>query len=435
MSHVFHNLYRSRLCRGRFRDRPRPILVNNWEATYFDFNRDKILTLADQASELGVEMLVLDDGWFGERNNDGSSLGDWTVNLGKLPLGLGELAQSVKAKGLMFGLWFEPEMVSPKSKLYENHPDWCLHIPGRARTVARNQLVLDLTRPEVRDYIVDSVSRLLRTAPIDYVKWDMNRHHTEVGSTHLRPERQKEVPHRYILGLYEILERITSAFPHVLFESCSGGGGRFDPGMLYYMPQTWTSDNTDAASRLRIQYGTSLAYPPVTMGSHVSAVPNHQVQRTTDMRFRGEVAMAGNLGYELDFGKLSRSEKEEATRQIELYKRIRAIVQFGEFYRLRSPFEGNTTAWIFIARDGSEAWTCYYRILAEANAQVESLKLEGLDPDSVYRVSNLDGLVGGDQLLYSGLPVELPDGDFQSMSWLIQRVDPVKSVRESSKRP
>jgi alpha-galactosidase len=274
----------------------------------------------------------------------------------------------------------------------------------------------------VRRYIIDAVSAILRSAPISYVKWDMNRHMTEVGSSALPPARQKESYHRYILGLYEVMGEITSAFPEVLFESCSGGGGRFDPGILAYMPQTWTSDNTDAVSRLKIQYGTSLVYPPVTMGSHVTAVPNHQLGRTTPLVFRGDVAMAGNLGYELDLGALSASEKAEVARQAAFYKSVRALVQFGDFHRILSPFEGEAAAWIFVARDKSEAWAVYYRSFAEPNPPIPLLRLKGLDPDAAYRVSQTGKVYGGDELMLAGLRVLLEPGDFRSCSWRLTKI-------------
>ena len=309
MSHIYHNLYGKRLARGEHRDKVRPILINNWEATYFDFNETSIKNIAKEASNLGMELFVLDDGWFGKRNNDDCSLGDWFVNEDKIKGGLGKLSKEINDMGLQFGLWFEPEMVCPVSELYEKHPDWCIHIPGRTRSEARMQLILDLSRDDVCDYIIETLSKVLSSASISYVKWDMNRNMTEIGSAKLPPERQRELPHRYMLGLYRIMEELTTAFPHILFESCSGGGGRFDPGMLYYMPQTWTSDNTDAIERLKIQYGTSLVYPNVSMGCHVSAIPNHQVHRMTPLNTRGVVAMSGNFGYELDITKLSYEEK------------------------------------------------------------------------------------------------------------------------------
>lgn len=417
MSKIYHQLYRTRLARGVYRDRERPILINNWEATYFDFNEEKILRLAKTAAELGIELFVLDDGWFGKRDNDRSSLGDWFVNKQKLPNGLEGLAKNINQMGMQFGLWIEPEMVSVDSELYRNHPDWCLHVPNRPRSEGRNQLVLDYSRKEVCDYIIQVVSDVLASAPISYVKWDMNRHMTEIGSAALPPERQRETAHRYMLGLYRVMEEITSRFPHILFESCSGGGGRFDPGMLYYMPQTWTSDNTDAVSRLKIQYGTSLVYPISAMGAHVSAVPNHQVHRITSLEMRGHVAMSGNFGYELDLTKLSEEEKAIVKQQVAFYKDIRRLVQFGTFYRILSPFEGNETAWMFVAEDKSEAFVAYFRVLAEANAPLSFLRLKGLDPNKDYEITGSGEVYGGDELMYVGLNVPERRGDFISVIW------------------
>jgi len=422
MSRTYHKLYRTRLCRGRFRDQVRPVLINNWEATYFDFTADKIENIARTGQELGIELFVLDDGWFGKRNNDRSSLGDWFVNASKLPLGLENLVERVRKLDMQFGLWFEPEMISPDSDLYRAHPDWCLHVAHRNRTEARNQLILDLSRQEVCDYIVKVVSDILESAPITYVKWDMNRHMTEIGSAGLPPERQRETAHRYMLGLYRVLEEITTAFPHVLFESCSGGGGRFDPGMLYYMPQTWTSDNTDAVTRLSIQYGTSIVYPICTMGAHVSAVPNHQVQRMTTLAMRGHVAMSGNFGYELDLTKFNDQEKEIVQGQVAFYKDIRHLIQFGDFYRLRSPFEGNETAWMFVSEDQREAFVAYFNVLAEPNEPLRTIRLKGLNPDFDYEVTDASKMYGGDQLMYFGMPLPLLYGDFQSIVWRLNVV-------------
>ncbi len=414
MSRTYQRLYRTRLCRGQFRDQERPILVNNWEATYFDFNADKIEAIAKAGSELGIELFVLDDGWFGRRDRDNSSLGDWFEDRRKLPDGLADLARRVKDTGLQFGLWFEPEMVSPDSDLYRAHPDWCLHVPDRRRTEARDQLILDMSRSDVRQYLYERLSTIFSTVPITYVKWDMNRNMTEIGSAVSPAERQGEVAHRYMLGLYELLERLTSEFPHILFESCSGGGGRFDPGMLYYMPQTWTSDDTDAAERLKIQYGTSIVYPVSTMGAHVSAVPNHQVERTTPLTFRGDVAMSGNFGYELDLTRFTEEEKETAKRQIAIYKEIRGLVQQGDLYRLQSPFEGNETAWMFVRPDQNEALLFYFRVLAEPNGPLRSVKLQGLDPAKDYEVVGSGEVYGGDRLMNAGLSMASVRGDFSS---------------------
>jgi len=416
LSRTFHELLGRRVARGPWRDRERPVLINNWEATYFDFDADRLLALADEAARVGVELFVLDDGWFGHRDNDKTSLGDWTVDRRKLPAGLDDLGSRLLDRGLTFGLWFEPEMVSVDSALYRAHPDWCLHTVDRTRSEGRNQLVLDLSRRDVQDHLVATLSKVLREAPISYVKWDMNRHQTEAGSALLPADRQGETQHRYMLGLYSVMERITSAFPAVLFESCSGGGGRFDPGILFYMPQAWTSDNTDAISRLEIQYGTSLVYPPSSMGAHVSAVPNHQVNRNTPLRTRYDVARTGAFGYELDLTKLSAEEKDEIEGQIREFKADRRLFQFGDFYRLCSPFEGNETAWMSVSPDKRDAVVTFVRTLSQANAPQTVLKLDGLDPGCTYNIDGRDGQWGGDELMGWGL--RLPDlwGDFLSLN-------------------
>ncbi|WP_371915975.1 alpha-galactosidase [Paenibacillus sp. P3E] len=414
MSRTYHRLYRTRLSRGEYRDKERPILVNNWEATYFDFNTDKLEAIAAEGAKLGIELFVLDDGWFGKRDADNSSLGDWVEDLRKLPGGLSDLAARVNGHGLKFGLWVEPEMISPDSDLYRSHPDWCLHVPGRRRSELRWQLVLDYTREEVREYIFESLSRIFSSVPVAYIKWDMNRCLTEIGSAQLPPERQGETAHRYVLGLYELLERLTSAYTHILFESCCSGGGRFDPGMLYYMPQTWTSDDTDAVERLKIQYGTSLVYPVSSMGAHVSAVPNHQVGRITPLSFRGDVAMSGNFGYELDLTKFTPEEKELVKVQVANYKGIRSLVQQGNLYRLQSPFEGNETAWMFVSDDQREALVYYFRVLAEPHPPRRSLLLSGLNPELDYRLADSGEVYGGDRLMQAGLALPEIQRDFVS---------------------
>ena len=416
MSRTFHQLLGQRVARGPWRDRERPVLINNWEATYFGFNADRLLALADEASKIGIELFVLDDGWFGHRDNDKSSLGDWVVDRKKLPAGLDDLGSRLLDRGMTFGLWFEPEMVSVDSDLYRAHPDWCLHVPGRTRSEGRNQLVLDLGRPDVQDHLVTAVTKVLHEAPITYVKWDMNRHQTEAGSALLPPERQGEAQHRYMLGLYSVMGRITSAFPAVLFESCSGGGGRFDPGILYYMPQAWTSDNTDAICRLGIQYGTSLVYPPSSMGAHVSAVPNHQVHRLTPLRTRYDVARTGAFGYELDLIKLTQEEKEEMKAQVAEFKRDRALLQFGDFYRLLSPFEGNESAWMSVSADKSQAVVTFVRVLAQPNAPQTVLKLAGLEADRLYSIDGLPGSWTGVELMGWGLRLPHLSGDYASLS-------------------
>jgi alpha-galactosidase len=422
MSRTYHELYRTRLCRGTFRDLIRPILINNWEATYMKFTEEKLIEIANAAKEVGIELFVLDDGWFGKRDNAKSSLGDWVVNKQKLPKGLADLAKRIRKMGMEFGLWFEPEMVSVDSELYRKHPDWCLHVPNRRRSEGRNQLVLDLSRKEICNYIIAAVSNVLQSAPITYVKWDMNRHLTEIGSEALASEQQRETAHRYILGLYQVMEQITAKFPYILFESCSGGGGRFDPGMLYYMPQVWTSDNTDAVSRLKIQYGTSIVYPAITMGAHVSAVPNHQVKRITSLEMRKNVAMFGNFGYELDLTKLTEKEKEEIKKQIHFYKDIRHIIQFGRFFRLLDPFIGNEAAWLFVTEDQSEVITGYYQTLAQPNPPLGCLKLKGLNPNFLYKETKTGDIYGGDELMYKGIAIPQLKGDFTSVIWNFKRI-------------
>lgn len=424
MSQTYHTLYRTRLARGVWRDRERPNLINNWEATYFNFNEEKLLALGREAKELGIELLVLDDGWFGHRDADNSSLGDWVVDHRKLPQGLGHLAEDIEKLGLKFGLWFEPEMISKDSDLYRQHPDWLIHVPNRELSHGRNQFVLDYSRPEVREAIYAMLVAILENAPISYVKWDMNRNMTEIGSATLPPERQKETAHRYMLGLYDLLERITQRFPNILFESCASGGGRFDPGMLYYMPQTWTSDDSDAIERLKIQYGTSFVYPLSAMGAHVSAVPNHQVWRVTPLNTRANVAFFGVFGYELDLERLTPEEKEAIKSYNQFYKANRQLFQQGTFYRLTSPFEQNYTCWMVVAADQREAIVGYYNMLAVPNPTFLFVKLQGLRPDLQYKVQDSGTVFYGDQLLYAGfpLPIEGNKGDFVSYLWKLQAV-------------
>ena len=422
MSRIYHKLYRTRLARGVWRDRPRPVLINNWEGTYFDFTEDKLFRIARDGHDLGIELFVMDDGWFGRRNSDNCSLGDWTANPEKLPRGLAGLSERIHGLDMLFGIWMEPEMISPDSDLYRAHPDWCLHVQGRTRTEERNQLILDLTRKEVRDYVTNAVSAVLQESRADYLKWDMNRNMTEYFSPALPPERRMETQHRYMLGLYEILGNITGSFPEVLFESCSGGGGRFDPGLLYYMPQAWTSDNTDAISRLGIQYGTSLVYPAIAMGAHVSAVPNHQCRRTTSMQMRGDVALCGgSFGFELDVTALSEEEKNQARAVIARAKQLRSLVQQGIFSRLLSPFEGNYAAWQFVREDGKQALLCIYRILSTANMPPVRVRMTGLDPSAVYR-DETGKLYSGAALMVHGFSAQIA-GDFGSIVVLLEKAE------------
>ncbi|AKP75446.1 Alpha-galactosidase [Priestia megaterium Q3] len=432
LSQEYHELYRKRLARGKWRDLERPVLINNWEATYFDFNEEKIVHIAKEAQKLGVELFVLDDGWFGKRNDDTTSLGDWFVDENKLPGGMKSLAQKVTDLGMDFGLWFEPEMISKQSNLYEKHPDWLIHVPNRHQSHGRNQYVLDFSREEVVNYIYERMEAILSEAPISYIKWDMNRNITEIGSVGLPANRQFEVVHRYILGVYDLYERLTKKFPDILFESCASGGARFDPGMLYYAPQAWTSDNTDAIERLKIQYGTSFAYPISSMGAHVSAVPNHQVRRVTSLETRGDVAYFGAFGYELDVTLMTEGEKETVKKQIQYYKKYRSLIQNGRFYRLKSPFEqdGNVTSWMVVSSDQKQAIIGYYQVLARSNPSYERIELKGLHPDYEYTVMETDQTAYGDELMYAGIALthEYPgveaydkkSGDFVSVIYTLQ---------------
>lgn len=421
MSRTYHKLYRKRMCRGNYRDAERPVLINNWEATYFDFNEEKILNIASKAKEVGVELMVLDDGWFGKRDNDDCSLGDWIPDKRKLPNGIDGLANKIVDMGMKFGLWFEPEMVSEDSDLFRAHPDWCIHIDGRKKTPARQQLVLDLSRKDVCDYIVDALSNILGSAPITYVKWDMNRNITEIGSALLPKERQQELPHRYMLGLYDVLERLTTKFPDVLFEGCSGGGGRFDAAMLRYFVQYWTSDDSDAKERLYIQHGTSMVMPASTMGAHVSAVPNHQVHRVTPLETRGNVAMVGQFGYELDLATLTEEEIELVKEQIKKYKQIRETVHQGDMYRLKSPFDEKNVAWEYVSEDKSKAVLMYCTINARVFTGLSCVKLQGLDADAQYRNTENGKIYDGDYLMNVGLYFK-DEKDLHSEMLVFERV-------------
>lgn len=403
MSQTFHKLYRTRLARGTWRDKVRPILINSWEAFYFDFDAPKLLGLADAATDLGMELFVLDDGWFGKRDDSTSSLGDWYPNEKKLKGTLKELAEKINAKGLKFGLWIEPEMTNKDSDLYRAHPDWLLAEQGKRICHSRTQYVLDFSKKEVREYIGDMLENLLAEVPVSYIKWDMNRTFSEVFSNGNDREYQGKVCHKYILGVYELYERLTSRFPHVLFESCASGGARFDPGMLYYAPQGWTSDDTDAIERLKIQYGTSMVYPVSCMGSHVSASPNHQTNRVTPIETRADVAYFGTFGYELDLLKLGEEDKAEIRRQIAFMKEKRDLIQKGTFYRLKSPFEGNETAWMIVSEDQKKALVGYYRVMQPVNVGFKRLKLKGLKEDTCYKVSGYAYDCYGDELMQVGM--------------------------------
>ncbi|HFI0150385.1 TPA: alpha-galactosidase [Streptococcus suis] len=420
MTQDSHGFIKKHLIRSRFVNQERPILINNWEGTYFDFTEEKILSMASLASQAGIELFVLDDGWFGKRNNDESSLGDWVVNRDKLPNGLAGLADSIQALGMKFGLWFEPEMISIDSDLYRQHPDWAIHIDGREPIYSREQLVLDLSKPEVCDYIIQAVSDVLQSAKIGYVKWDMNRNITSM-SQELANAESYEFHHRYMLGLYRVLETLTSRFPDILFESCAGGGGRNDLGLLYYMPQAWASDNTDAIGRLSIQEGTTLLYPTSSMGAHVSAVPNHQVGRITSLETRGNVAMMGGaFGYELDVTQLSQEELETLAKQVETFKQIRSTVQFGDLYRLKKT--ANTWAVNYVDADKSQAVFTFVKILAQPEAPLVQVRLKGLDPEACYYCPQLETSFYGDELMNIGLTMPHVQQDYFSVQYIFKKI-------------
>lgn len=413
MTRTFHDLYREHLIRSPYLHEKRPILINNWEATYFDFDEKKLLEIARDASELGIEMLVMDDGWFGKRSFDDSSLGDWFVNEEKIKGGLNTLVENVKKLGMKFGIWIEPEMISPESELYKKHPDWAIQIPGRDITQSRAQYVLDFSREEVVDGIYSMIAEVLRSADISYVKWDMNRQLTTLGSYALPADRQGELSHRYMLGVYRMQERLITEFPHLLLENCSGGGARFDAGMLYYSPQIWCSDDTDAIERLAIQEGTALIYPVSAMGAHVSVCPNHTVGRTTPFETRGDVALLGTFGYELDITRLSQEEKELVKKQVRKYHKYNDLIREGDYYRLAS-FKDNGCydCWMIVEKDKSKALLFYVQVMAKANAKSRFVRLAGLDADRRYTVDGKE--YAGSTLMQAGVRITSEFGDFRS---------------------
>ena len=439
LSQTYHRFLRRNLCRSRFSEARRPVLLNSWEAAYFDFDEEKLLELARGAKELGVDMLVLDDGWFGSRDDDNRGLGDWFENRRKLPGGLEGLIGRVNALGLQFGLWIEPEMVSEDSELYRAHPDWAMTVPGRPPVMGRSQLMLDLSRAEIVDYLYGVISGLLRRCNIAYIKWDMNRGLADVYSRALPPERQGEVSHRYVLGLYRLMDRLTADFPDVLFEGCAGGGGRFDAGILAYFPQIWCSDNTDAVARLAIQRGTSFGYPLSSMASHVSAVPNHQTGRSTPLGTRGIVAMGGAFGYELAPASLSAEEKEEIREQIERYRAYEPLLRAGDYYRLAS--DGRFTAWMVVSPEKDAALLSMVTTAPESNPRPFRLRLKGLDPEAAYTAERKEfagcvtppedrslagadsGPLSGAALMYGGYALPALFGDFPGVQVLFRRTD------------
>lgn len=421
MSHCFHRIMNTHLVRGIYKEKRRPVLLNSWEACYFGFDEARLLKIADEATKLGVELLVIDDGWFGKRDSDNCSLGDWVVDKRKLPNGLEKIYNLLNKHDCKLGIWFEPEMVSPDSDLYRAHPDWCLHINGRPRSEGRQQLILDLSRSDVCNYLYDSIAAIIKTGMIDYIKWDFNRNMAEVGSDLLPADRQGEVPHRYYLGLYSLMERLTSDFPQVLFESCSGGGGRFDAGFLYYMPQAWTSDNSDAIERLKIQYGSSLVYPLSSMSAHVSASPNHQTAHVTPFDTRFNVAFTGSFGYELDPTSLSDEDKASVTRTADLYKQYGDVMVCGDYYRLRNNYDEDCAAWCTVSGDKSICIASFVLTHVRIYPRNEHLKLKGLDPKANYTDILSGNTYSGLQLMNFGLPVHLTL-EYSSSLWILKRI-------------
>lgn len=414
MSRELHDAYRNHLINKKYVHAPRPILINNWEATYFKFTTEKLSAIADAVEGTGIDTLVLDDGWFGKREDDSSGLGDWIVNEQKLVGGLDAVINHVHSKGMKFGLWFEPEMISEDSDIFRAHPEYAIGVPDRKRCYSRHQFVMDLTNPEVRDYVVNSVNAIVRNHEIDYVKWDFNRNITEFFSLGLDAEYQSEFSHRYALGLYDICERIVNGNPDVFFEGCSGGGARFDPAILYYFPQIWTSDDSDAEERTRIQYGTSLAYPLSAMSCHVSAVPNHQVNRITSFETRGNIAHLGATGYELDTTVFTDNDRAAVKAQIENYKKMERLVLDGDLYRLENPFESDYFAFAIVSKDKSQAHLTCYRSLGHCNPHAHRVVMQGLDKNKEYYIPELKIIVHGSTLMNVGLTVNFPNGDFQT---------------------
>ena len=424
MTRSYHDFYRNHLIRSKFKYEKRPILINNWEATYFDFNTDKLLDIAREAKKCGIEMLVMDDGWFGKRNSDNCSLGDWKVNEEKITGGLKHLVDEVNKIGLQFGIWFEPEMISPDSNLYKEHPEWAIQIPGREATESRCQYVLDLSRPEVQDYAYECVAKILRSANIKYVKWDMNRQLSDLGSTYLDEDSQQELFHRYVLGMYAMQERLVQEFPDLLLENCSGGGARFDPGMLYYSPQIWCSDDTDAIERLEIQEGTALIYPLCSMGAHVSVCPNHTVGRVTPFTTRGHVALAGTFGYELDITKLPEEERKLIPEQTAMYHKYHELIRDGEYYRILSYRENHRSdCWAVASEDKNEVLVTYVQVLAQVNMPSRKVRLRGFDPAKKYRLEGTDEVYSGEMLMNAGFRMKDFWGDFVSRLYHFIAVD------------
>lgn len=413
VSRELHDVMRQNLCRSKWANTERPILINNWEATYFNFDEEKLLNIAEEAKRQGMELFVLDDGWFGNRDDEETSMGDWKVNLKKIPSGIDGLAKKINDIGLKFGLWFEPEAVNPNSDIYRAHPDWIIRSQGIKPTQSRFEYLLDLTRDEVCEHAINAVCDILSSANIEYVKWDMNRPMTDMP--------YKGFNHKFTLGFYKVMDTITSRFPNILFEGCSGGGGRFDAGVLAYMPQIWASDNSDAVKRMQIQYSTSIGYPVSSISAHVTAVPNHQNGRVTSLKSRADVAYCGIFGYELDITRMSDDELNEVRTQIETYKKLRLLMLNGDFYRLQNPYTSNYCAWEMALKDKSEAFVMCAKVLSEANCEEKRIKLMGLKADSDYIDEYTSKIYGGDELMYNGVIPEFGQYDFAAYTMHLKK--------------
>ena len=414
LSQQYHHCIMNHICQGKYVHANRPVLINSWEAAYFDFTGDTIVELAKEAKALGIDMVVMDDGWFGKRNDDNSSLGDWYVNEEKLGGTLTKLIERVNAEGVKFGIWIEPEMVSEDSDLYREHPEWAITIPGRKPVRSRNQLVLDFSRKEVRDEIFKRICAVLDQGNVEYIKWDMNRSLADIYAPN--------VTYDYVLGVYDFLEKLTNRYPDILIEGCSGGGGRFDAGMLYYTPQIWCSDNTDAINRTRIQYGTSFFYPVAAMGSHVSAVPNHQTGRVTSMHTRGVAAMSGTFGYELNPALLNAKEKAEIRAQLAQYREYQELIREGDYYRLSNPFQDNFAAWMVVSDDRSKALVSVIRLTAEANPPAAYVTLKGMEEDAFYREKTTGKVYPGAALMEAGILLPAAVSEYEAYQIELERV-------------
>lgn len=423
MSHNFHEVCRNHLGVCADKSKKHPIVLNLWEALHTDISEEKLEQVIDDSKELGIETLVIDDGWFGCRNDDKTSLGDWLVNKEKFPNGLTPIIEKCKENGMGLGLWFEPEMVSRESDFYKAHPDWCIHIPGIEAKEIRNQLVLDLSRSEVVDAIVKRITEVIRQYQISYVKWDMNRSITDNGTSWLPAHRQNEQAHRHMLGVYDLMNRVTKEFPNVFFEGCASGGGRNDFGTLYYMPQVWTSDNTDAYERMKIQYGTSMVYPPETISAHVSACPNISTRRSTPFKTRGDVAQLFSFGYELNPALLTDDEREQVIEQTKKHKEIEQYYAEGLFYRLRSPYESNTCAWQFVSKEQNHSIVFFANLLVQPNYCGEYLQLKGLDDNKKYLVNPLGITASGKTLRCAGVPITKQPSDFSSILFELEEIN------------